>query len=69
MFPNMELILSQLYQTDDSDSLKPQIIQEWNQQTLEILSQISLLFEVNQGLFDEVSETVAFTLPIYSMDS
>ena len=65
----MELILSQLYQTDDSDSLKPQIIQEWNQQTLEILSQISLLFEVNQGLFDEVSETVAFTLPIYSMDS
>lgn len=51
MFPNMELILSQLYQNDDSDSLKDQIIQEWNQLNLEILSQISWLFDVNECLF------------------
>ncbi len=64
----MERILSQLYQTG-SNSLKPQIIQEWNQQTLKILSQILWLFEVNDGLFCPVSETVAFMLPIYSIDS
>lgn len=69
MSPNMELILPQLYQKDDTGCLKYQIIRQGNQLNLEILLQISWKFDVNEGLFNQVSETVAFTLPIYSIDS